>query len=127
MTANQFSSVYGFKLPAHWRETTLGEMVTDEGSFIQTGPFGSQLHAHDYKPEGVPVVMPQQLGDNRIDISDISRISEADRDRLSRHMMVEGDIVFSRRGDVTRRAFITANESGLLCRKGAPAQTIITL
>ena len=85
-------------------QTTLGQLVERGEGFIQTGPFGSQLHAHDYVEDGIPVVMPQQLGDNEIDADGISQIGEHDRDRLICHVMCEGDIVFSRRGDVTRRA-----------------------
>ena len=98
--------------------TTLGELVDSGEGFIQTGPFGSQLHAHDYVESGIPVVMPQQLGDNRIRIDGISRVGERDRDRLVRHVMRKGDIVFSRRGDVTRRAYITDKEDGWLCGTG---------
>ena len=118
MTARKPHNPYGIRSRPSWVECTLGELVADGPSFIQTGPFGSQLHAHDYKEEGIPVVMPQQLGDNVIDFSEIARISEADRDRLSRHVMEEGDIVFSRRGDVTRRALITAETAGCLCGTG---------
>ena len=98
--------------------TTLGQLVRESGGFIQTGPFGSQLHARDYVPVGTPVVMPQQLGDNEIRTDDIARIGDEDRDRLRRHVMQEGDIVFSRRGDVTRRAYITEREAGWLCGTG---------
>ncbi len=98
--------------------TTLGALVESGTGFIQTGPFGSQLHARDYAEDGIPVVMPQQLGDNEIRTSDIARVGEQDRDRLIRHVMCEGDIVFSRRGDVTRRAYITRRESGWLCGTG---------
>ena len=99
-------------------ETTLGALVDSGRGFIQTGPFGSQLHARDYVDEGIPVVMPQQLGDNEIRTAGISRVAEHDRDRLARHVMHEGDIVFSRRGDVTRRAYITEKEDGWLCGTG---------
>lgn len=98
--------------------TTLGELVDSGEGFIQTGPFGSQLHAHNYVEIGIPVVMPQQLGDNKIRIDGISRVGERDRDRLVRHVMRTGDIVFSRRGDVTRRAYITDKEDGWLCGTG---------
>lgn len=98
--------------------TTLGALVESSTGFIQTGPFGSQLHARDYVEDGIPVVMPQQLGDNEIRSSDIAFVGEHDRDRLLRHVMCEGDIVFSRRGDVTRRAYITRRESGWLCGTG---------
>jgi len=103
---------------ASFVSTTLGKLVESGIGFISTGPFGSQLHAHDYVDDGVPVVMPQQLGDNQINTDGIARITEADRDRLKRHIMREGDIVFSRRGDVTRRAYISAEQSGWLCGTG---------
>ena len=99
-------------------QTTLGDLVESGEGFIQTGPFGSQLHAHDYVENGIPVVMPQQLGDNEISEYGIAQINEQDRDRLIRHVMRVGDIVFSRRGDVTRRAYITGKEDGWLCGTG---------
>ena len=98
--------------------TTLGELIENGQGFIQTGPFGSQLHARDYVDDGIPVVMPQQLGDNEIHTDGIAYIRERDRDRLRRHVMRKGDIVFSRRGDVTRRAYIDTKEEGWLCGTG---------
>ena len=62
--------------------------------------------------------MPQQLGDNEISEYGMAQINEQDRDRLIRHVMRVGDIVFSRRGDVTRRAYITGKEDGWLCGTG---------
>ena len=101
-----------------YTRTTLGKLIESGQGFIQTGPFGSQLHARDYVDDGIPVVMPQQLGDNEIHTDGIAYIRERDRDRLSRHVMRKGDIVFSRRGDVTRRAYIDAKEEGWLCGTG---------
>jgi type I restriction enzyme, S subunit len=109
---------YGLRTPAGWWECTLKDVCNGNGGVIQTGPFGSQLHAHDYKETGTPVVMPQQLGDNQISIEGIARISDEDVERLKRHCLRRGDIVFSRRGDVTRRAFITEREKGWLCGTG---------
>lgn len=37
-------------VPADWKYTTLGEACERGGGDIQTGPFGSQLHASDYVP-----------------------------------------------------------------------------
>ena len=109
---------YGLQTPAGWWDCTLADACNDNGGLIQTGPFGSQLHAHDYKETGTPVVMPQQLGDNQITTDGIARISDEDVERLKRHRLRRGDIVFSRRGDVTRRAFITEREEGWLCGTG---------
>lgn len=101
-----------------WRETTLGQLCAETGGSIQTGPFGSQLHASDYVLEGTPSVMPQNIGDNRIVEEDIARISETDRDRLQRYLLEAGDIVYSRRGDVERRALVREHNAGWLCGTG---------
>src|SRR5580698_6429775 len=86
--------------------TTLGEVVRRTGGTLQTGPFGSQLHASDYTRFGTPLVMPINLGDNEIRESGIARIGPKDTRRLRRHALREGDIVFSRRGDVGRRSIV---------------------
>ncbi len=90
------------EIPMGWKSSTLGEICAAHGGLIQTGPFGSQLHARDYCDDGVPVVMPQDLSGQRIQTSKIARISESDAQRLQRHRMKQGDVVFSRRGDVGR-------------------------
>jgi type I restriction enzyme S subunit len=106
------------KIPKGWRATTLGEEAERCGGVIQTGPFGSQLHASDYAPEGVPVVMPKDISARRVSTDDIARIREKDAVRLSRHRLRAGDIVYSRRGDVERHALIGGRESGWLCGTG---------
>lgn len=101
-----------------WRETTLGEVCRLQGGTIQTGPFGSQLHAADYTSIGTPVVMPVNLSAGSISDDGIARVSEENADRLARHKLLPGDIVFSRRGDVTRFALVSERESGWLCGTG---------
>lgn len=99
-------------------DITLGELVFDGGGFVQTGPFGSQLHAADYVDLGLPCVMPVNIGPRRVELDGIARITEADAARLSKHMVQEGDIVYSRRGDVTRKAIIGANDEQMICGTG---------
>ena len=106
------------EIPKGWQSSTLGEICAAYGGLIQTGPFGSQLHARDYCDEGVPVVMPQDLSGQRIQTSKIARIAESDAQRLQRHRMKQGDVVFSRRGDVGRHALVTKQEVGWLCGTG---------
>lgn len=97
---------------------TLGEIINDGGGIIQTGPFGSQLHASDYVDVGIPVIMPANIRADRVDLTDIARIEQVDADRLSKHIVKNGDIVYSRRGDVTRKALITEQEEGMFCGTG---------
>lgn len=106
------------KAPKHWELLTLGEICKRGGGSIQTGPFGSQLHASDYVPVGVPSIMPVNIGDNRVVEYGIERITQADATRLSKHRVQPGDIIYSRRGDVERRALVREHEAGWLCGTG---------
>ncbi|MEO2192605.1 MAG: restriction endonuclease subunit S, partial [bacterium] len=96
--------------------TTLGDLAIEGG--IQTGPFGSQLHASDYTEHGVGVVMPQDLGDNIVRPDAMARVPSETAAELSRHRLRPGDIVFSRRGDVTRRSLIRESDGELICGTG---------
>jgi type I restriction enzyme, S subunit len=106
------------EIPDHWEFTTLGEICQRGGGNIQTGPFGSQLHASDYVPVGVPSIMPTNIGENRIVEDGIVRITEEDANRLGQHRLRAGDIIYSRRGDVEKRALIREREEGWFCGTG---------
>ena len=101
-----------------WEYTTLGDISARGNGGVQTGPFGSQLHASDYVTTGIPSIMPQNIGDNRIVRDGIARITTEDAERLSRYRVQEGDIIYSRRGDVERRALVRKEEEGWLCGTG---------
>ena len=103
---------------ADWDWKRLADICRQGGGDIQTGPFGSQLHASDYVRIGVPSIMPQNISEDRVDSYGIARITPSDAERLSRYLVKPGDIVYSRRGDVERRALITERESGWLCGTG---------
>lgn len=104
--------------PSDWRTTTLGEICREGGGDIQTGPFGSQLHASDYVDAGIPSIMPANIKDGRVVEDGIARITQSDAKRLSKYLVAKGDIVYSRRGDVERCALIREKESGWLCGTG---------
>lgn len=101
-----------------WESTNLAEVLGGIDS-IRTGPFGSQLHQSDYVADGpVAVVMPANMSDQRVDLAEAARISEANSARLSRHRTHSGDILWSRRGDVARFAVIDDVSDGSLCGTG---------
>ena len=106
------------RIPVEWGVKCLGFALRDAGGFLQTGPFGSQLHAHEYVHEGIPVIMPQDIILGEIHEERIARIPEKKAHELHRHRMQNNDIVFSRRGDLTRAAPIGENESGWICGTG---------
>jgi len=101
-----------------WFETTLGDVCDKVNGVIQTGPFGSQLHESDYSADGVPVVMPKDIIEGRITTEGIKRISPEHVERLSRHKLLAGDIVYGRRGDIGRQALIRKEQEGWLCGTG---------
>ncbi len=106
------------RIPRKWEVTTLGNVITRSGGLIQTGPFGSQLHAEEYTTEGIPVIMPQDIQDNRISEDQIARIPLKKARALARHRVVPNDAVFARRGDLSRCAPIGERETGWLCGTG---------
>ena len=101
-------------VPESWEQTTLGDLCKGLGGAIQTGPFGSQLHKDDYQETGVPVVNPTHLNAGRIDHENVPRISDENANRLERHRLSIGDIVFARRGQIGRMARVTESEKGWL-------------
>ena len=106
------------EFPENWELSTLGEIVDAGGGSVQTGPFGSQLHAADYVDEGIPSVMPKNIAIEGIVEEDIARITPEDASRLSKYLLDDGDIVYSRRGDVEKCALVKAEEAGWLCGTG---------
>lgn len=108
----------GTVLPIGWQVSNLTDLVASHGGAIQTGPFGSQLHAADYVSSGRPVVMPKDIAGRRISTDSIARVSQENADRLARHKLQPGDIVFSRRGDVEKHALVSSREAGWLCGTG---------
>ena len=101
-----------------WREVTLGTLEAESHGVIQTGPFGSQLHASDYSADGTPVVMPTNIRDLRISTDGIARVADEHVERLARHRLRAGDIVYSRRGDVEKCALVTDDQADWLCGTG---------
>lgn len=101
-----------------WRDATLGEVCDEVKGIIQTGPFGSQLHQSDYADVGVPVVMPKDIVGGRIDARTVARVSPEHVERLSRHKLRTGDIVYGRRGDIGRQALIRTEQEGWMCGTG---------
>lgn len=95
----------------------LGELTSQGG--IQIGPFGSQLHAHEYVEEGVPVVMPSDLTVHGLALDGIRHVSSETAQRLAKHRVQEGDILLPRRGDLNKRALVTEREEGWLCGTGS--------
>lgn len=103
------------EIPIDWETGWLGEC----SAVIQTGPFGSQLHATEYVADGIPVINPSNIVGGRVAPDWQITVDEAKADSLFRHRFRKGDIVFARRGEMGRCAPIDETEAGWLCGTGS--------
>lgn len=101
-------------VPQNWEITKLQRLSTS----IQTGPFGSQLHASDYVDDGNPVINPANIQNGEILPDRTCSIDKATAERLARHRLNQGDIIFARRGEMGRCALVTRRSAGFLCGTG---------
>ena len=86
---------------------------------VQTGPFGNQLHQRDYVDVGTPCIMPCNIGANLdVQTDNIAHLKASDIIRLNKYCVKEGDIIYSRRGDIEKCAYINHLQEGWLCGTG---------
>lgn len=78
----------------------------------QTGPFGSQLHEDDYVEKGTPIVTVEHLGEIGFTTQNLPFVSQKDTERLSKFLLEEGDIVFSRVGSIDRSVYVKKEQEG---------------
>ena len=90
----------------------LEELVKNGEIEIKTGPFGTQLKAAEYVESGTPVLNVKNLGYSTVVTTKVDYVGEKTLERLSMHILKEGDIVFGRKGAIDRHAYIGANEAG---------------
>lgn len=102
-------------IPAHWEVLQVRFVC----SSLQTGPFGSQLHAEEYIDNGIPVINPAHLKDNKITPDHCISVDDETADRLSVHKLREGDVVFGRRGELGRCGVAEISHVGWLCGTGS--------
>lgn len=93
-----------------WRRVRLNTVAS-----VKTGPFGAQLHQHDYvQSNGTPIVTVEHLSERGLIHKNLPLVSYDDKQRLSQYLIQEGDIVFSRVGSVDRSALVSKDEDGWL-------------
>ena len=97
-------------LPKGWRRMRLNTVAS-----VKTGPFGAQLHQHDYvQSNGTPIVTVEHLNERGLIHKNLPLVSYDDKQRLSQYIIREGDIVFSRVGSVDRSTLVSKDEDGWL-------------
>ena len=102
------------EIPAHWERKRVAELALS----LQTGPFGSQLHAADYITGGTPVINPVNLVSGILVPALDRTVDKVTATRLEHHKLLRGDILFARRGDVGRCGLAGTQQEGWLCGTG---------
>jgi len=104
-----------------WVTLTIGELVREGQATVQTGPFGSQLHSHDYVTAGTAVIPTEAIGRGRILDIAVPQVDSMKAAELARHRLRLGDILFARRGAQATglSAIIDERFEGALCGTGA--------
>lgn len=103
------------EVPAHWCISKLSYAAES----MQTGPFGSQLHAEEYIEGGVPLINPVDISNGRIFDNPKITVGEDVVERLARHKLALGDIVIARRGEMGRAGLVQESNVGWLCGTGS--------
>ena len=103
------------EVPEHWVVAQLKFNTLE----MQTGPFGSQLHAEDYVNDGTPLINPAHMIEGEIIPDTKVTVDEETKKRLIRHKLSEGEIIFARRGEMGRCAIVTKYQDGWLCGTGS--------
>jgi type I restriction enzyme S subunit len=103
------------EVPEHWTVAQLKFNTLE----MQTGPFGSQLHAEDYVIDGIPLINPAHMTAGKILPDSKVTVDKETQIRLSRHKLSAGEIIFARRGELGRCAIVTNEQEGWLCGTGS--------
>ena len=108
-------------MAGEWRQASIGALCDAGVAELQTGPFGTQLHAYDYVDDGVPVVPTEAIRGRQIDHSVLPKITRTKAQELERHRLRSGDILFARRGvqATGHIGCVRAAEDGFICGTGA--------
>lgn len=98
-----------------WEKVTL-EAIAER---IQIGPFGTQLHKHEYISNGVPVINPSHIKNGRI-VADLELTITSEKFmELGNYHLSQGDTIIGRRGEMGRCAIVTQKENRWLCGTGS--------
>jgi type I restriction enzyme S subunit len=108
------------EVPEHWIVCQLKYKTV----MMQTGPFGSQLHAGDYVEDGIPLINPAHMINGKLVPDSKCTVDEKAQVRLGRHKLTVGDLVLARRGELGRCAVVKETQKGWLCGTGSLRATL---
>jgi len=101
------------ELPEGWIWVKLSDIAIQ----IQIGTFGSQVHKSDYVANGIPIINPKHIKDQKIFPQ--KKISEQKVRTLPQYRLCKRDILLGRRGEMGRSAPVSIKENGWFCGTGS--------
>jgi type I restriction enzyme S subunit len=93
-------------VPERWIFSSLDQMFPNKNGIVLTGPFGSKLHASDYRDKGVPIILVKHVKDGNLIEEDLPLVGKHKLSELDRYRLHIGDIVVTRVGFVGETAYI---------------------
>ena len=100
------------EIPKGWKASSLSRLFLNWPDCVLTGPFGSNLHSSDYRSEGTPLLLVKNVLYGAILEENLPLVGSHKLEDLSRYLLREGDIVFTRVGAVGRSAYVHARYAG---------------
>jgi type I restriction enzyme S subunit len=94
------------QIPEGWGVSTFAELFSGERNIVLTGPFGSKLHASDYRPHGVPLILVKHVKDGHIEEQNLPLVGSHKTVELDRYRLRTGDIIVTRVGFVGESAYV---------------------
>ena len=104
-----------FDLPNGWEWCRLGMLC----SKFSTGPFGTMVHKSDYTDNGIPLVNPTNIKEQKIVSDNICKVSLFKYEELRAYVLCENDIILARRGDLAKCAIVHKEQTGWLAGTGS--------
>lgn len=92
--------------PESWTISSLGQLHDKIENCVITGPFGSNLHASDYRETGTPLILVKHVKAGRITGTDMPLVGIHKFLEMNRYLLKIGDIVFTRVAVVGESAYI---------------------
>jgi len=94
------------EMPEGWTESSLGQLHCEQEDCVITGPFGSNLHASDYRETGTPLILVKHVKAGGISGDDMPLVGKHKFPEMKRYLLKIGDIVFTRVAVVGESAYI---------------------
>jgi type I restriction enzyme S subunit len=86
------------RIPRGWEVLSALSVASKESGSTTIGPFGSNLKADDYQPDGVPVVFVRDIRDTGFEWNSNVYLSDSKALALSAHGVLHGDVLATKMG-----------------------------